>query len=586
MAGKSAILTVKILSDASQAGKGVDQATSKFDKFQSGLGKVTPYAVAAGAGLFAVGKSATDAAAKTEQAMGSLETVFGKQSSSVKKWAADSAQSVGLAESEYATLAAQVGGQLQNMGLSQDESAAATQRLIEQGADLAATYGGTTADAVGALGAALRGEADPAERYALALNQTKVNSELAAKGMDDLTGDALATAKAQTTLGLITEQAAASQGQFAREADTASGAAERNAAAWENARSNLGDALLPALTLVTQTFAALAGWVSQNTTFVLALGAVVAGFVVTVLAANAAIKIYQLTLVAWSAATKAVTIAQRALNAVMRANPIGIVITVIIALIAGIVALWKKNEGFRKFVTAAWKAIANVAKAAWNGIKSVVGSVIKWVTSRAKSMQSAVASVFRSISSTAKSVWNAIKSAASSAFNGIRSIVNGVVSTIKRLIRGIKSVASGVWNAIRSGATSAFNAILSPIRAVKSAFDTVISAIQRVIGWIGKIKMPSMPSWLSSVLPGGQRATLSVATSGAPGAAWSAPSLSGRAVGAPALSANAGGGGITINVTGTLNDTDSARAVRRVLRNDSRRRGGVQLDRRLFEVVS
>jgi hypothetical protein len=614
MAGKSAILTVKILTDASQAGKGVDQATTKLGKFSSGLSRVTPYAAAAGAGLVAFGKSTTDAAAKTEQAMGAVETVFGKSSGNVKSWAADAANSVGLAESEYATLAAQVGGQLQNMGFSQDESAKATQRLIEQGADLAATYGGTTAEAVEALGSALRGEADPAERYALSLNQTKVNSELAAKGMDKLTGDAATQAKAMATLDLVTAQSANAQGQFAREADTASGAAERNAAAWENAKSQLGEALLPALTAVTQTFAQLGTWVSQNTTLVLALAGVIATFVVGVFAANAAIKIYQATMVAWSVVTKSLTIAQRALNAVMRANPVGIVITVIVALIAAIVALWKKNAGFRDFVKGVWKTIANAAKVAWNGIKAAANAVVNWmrkaissvgnfingiwrkIASTAKTVWAgiravvnvyitAIKSIVRGLTAVAKGVWNAIKASASSVWRGIRTVVNTVVSSIKTILRSIQSVASSVWSSVKNAARTALNAILAPVRAVKSAFDSVVSAIRSVIGWISRIKFPSPPSWLSKVLPGGARATAPTGYAARSGG-FGVPQLRAGGFAAAPVLAGVVSGGITINVTGTLNDADSARAVRRVLRNDSRRRGGVVLDRRRFEGVS
>jgi hypothetical protein len=606
VAGKSAILTIKILSDASQAGKGIDQATGKFSKFQSGISKVTPAATAVAGGLALFGKAAVDSASKTQQALGAVDTVFGSSASSVRKWAEGAASSVGLAESEYATLASRVGGQLQNMGLSQDESAAATKRLIEQGADLAATYGGSTAEAVDALGAALRGEADPAERYALSLNQTAVNSELARKGMDNLEGSALQTAKAQTTLDLITGQSAKAQGQFAREADTAAGAGERNAAAWENAKASLGEALLPAVTAVTTAFAGLATWISQNTTTVTILAGVIGGLAVTILAINAAMKIYTATTAAWSAVTKVATVVQKALNAAFRANPIGFVITAIMLLVAGIVLLWNKNKAFRNFVTAAWKAIANAAKVAWNAIKQAVLSVVSWIVSRVKAMSAIVSAVWRAVRTGASSAWkgvrsvvgsvvswvsarirtiraiastvfNAVKSAASAAFNGVRTIVSGAVRIVKSVINSIKSVATGVWNAVKNGARTAFNAILTPIRAVKSAFDSVADAVSRVIGWIGRIKFPSPPSWLSKVLPGGARSAAPATMAAVPGARM-APT----AFGAPALAAApAGFGGLVqINISGTLNDADSARAVRRVLRNDSRRRAGVVMDRR------
>ena len=71
-----------------------------------------------------------------------------------------------------------------------------TGEMIQLGADLAAQFGGSSADAVAALSSALRGEADPAEKYGLALSQTAINAELMAKGQSKLTGKQLTAAKA------------------------------------------------------------------------------------------------------------------------------------------------------------------------------------------------------------------------------------------------------------------------------------------------------------------------------------------------------------------------------------------------------
>lgn len=646
--GKSAILTIKILTDASQSAKGIDEASGRLGKFQSGVSKVTPYAVAAGAALVAFGKSAVDSASRTQQAMGAVDSVFGKQAGTIKSWAADSASSVGLASSEYMEFASTIGAQLQNMGLSAKDATAGTGDLISLGADLAATFGGTTADAVGALSAALRGEADPAERYGLALNQTAVKAELAKKGLDKLTGEAATTAKAQTILEMATKQAGGAVGQFARESDTAAGSAQIASAKWEDAKSALGEALLPAVTAVTTALASMAGWMSQNSTAVtIALG-VVGGLVAVILTLNAALKVYntfqalgaaltarktaaQVTNtaatvagtsaeVAASSATKGLTVAQRALNAVMRANPVGIVITAIMLLIGGIVLLWNKNKGFRDFVKGAWKAISTAAIAAWNAIKRVVMAVLTWMSAKIRSVRAVISAVWsairssasaawngiksvvasvaawmaariRSLRATINAVWSAIRSAASSAWNGVRSIVSGVVASIKRIIQGVKSIANSVFNGIKNVARSAFNAILAPIRAVKSAIDSIANAVRSAIGWLGKLRFPSPPKWLSKIV--GRSAPAAVAPSAAaygaaagPSLLRSGPSLAGALAAVPGQLSGGLGGLVVINVSGTLNDVDAARAVRRVLRNDSRRRGGVVIDRRRSEAVT
>lgn len=70
-------------------------------------------------------------------------------------------------------------------------------------------------------------------------------------------------------------------------------------------------------------------------------------------------------------AAEGASIAQAALNAVMAANPIGIVVTAIAALVAAFVTAYKTNDEFREKVDAAWDAI-----------KSKIQAVTEWIKQR------------------------------------------------------------------------------------------------------------------------------------------------------------------------------------------------------------
>lgn len=102
-----------------------------------------------------------------------------------------------------------------------------------------------------------------------------------------------------------------------------------------------------------------------------------------------------------AAAIKVVTGAFGALNAVMLANPIGLVIVAIAALIAIFVLLWNNCEGFRQFWIDLWENIKEAVVVAWNAITEFLKSA--WET----------------ISSAALNIWNGIKDFFSNLWDGI-----------------------------------------------------------------------------------------------------------------------------------------------------------------------
>ena len=74
-----------------------------------------------------------------------------------------------------------------------------------------------------------------------------------------------------------------------------------------------------------------------------------------------------------NAATVAWTGAQWLLNAALNANPIGLVVVAVVALIAVFVIAYKKSETFRELVDKLWYAIQTGAEAAARVVKDTIG---------------------------------------------------------------------------------------------------------------------------------------------------------------------------------------------------------------------
>ena len=205
-----------------------------------------------------------------------------------------------------------------------------------------------------------------------------------------------------------------------------------------------------------------------------------------------------------------------ALNAVMLANPIGIIIAAIAALVAAFIYLWNTNEDFRNFwinlweeikqaVTAAGQAIASFLSSCWEGIKNIASSA--W-----EGIRTVITTVITAIQTLVTTAWNAIKAAITIVLNAIKTVVttawNSIKAVITTVLTAIRTVVTTVWNAIKtaimtvvntiksvitSGFNAAKNAVTTAVNAIKSgavnAFNAMLSSIKNVCGNIyGAVK--------------------------------------------------------------------------------------------------
>ena len=112
-------------------------------------------------------------------------------------------------------------------------------------------------------------------------------------------------------------------------------------------------------------------------------------FAVSLKAVNAG----QVLVAAWggivTGAVRAWQLAQAALNVVLTANPIGMVVVAIGALVAGAVAAYRNFEPFRNVVDGVWASVKELGSAVWNWLEPAfvkLGNVVKTVWGYLKSL--------------------------------------------------------------------------------------------------------------------------------------------------------------------------------------------------------
>lgn len=227
-------------------------------------------------------------------------------------------------------------------------------------------------------------------------------------------------------------------------------------------------------------------------------------------------------------------------NAVLAANPIGIIVGLIAALVAGLVYFftqttagkqiwqdfmtWIKNawQDISLFFTQLWSSIVqifnstvtaihdfvvpifntiasgiqiamnliwSVIQIAWQLIKVtiefVVGGIIAYIQFGFNTWVSIIQFAMNIIKSVITAVWNFIGPFIMGVVNGIKNAIsvawNAISSIISSVMNAIKAFIVPIWNSIKAAISSVMNAIKSVISSIWNSIKSVVSAAVNAI---------------------------------------------------------------------------------------------------------
>ena len=226
----------------------------------------------------------------------------------------------------------------------------------------------------------------------------------------------------------------------------------------------------------------MADFVGRNRAVIQPLAAAVAGAAVTFGVITVAVR-------TWAAA-------QAILNFALTANPIGLVIVAIGALVGLLIYAWRNSETFRNVVLGVLGAI----RTGWNILwESVLRPFFSWLSDRWDEHVLA----FRVVQVAFAIGWEAVKSAFGSARDFIQPVFSWLSDRWDEQVLAFQIVQAafkvgweavtsafgpardfiaGVWTSIRSGAESAVNFVIRQINFLIGAFNSAIDLANRLPG--------------------------------------------------------------------------------------------------------
>jgi hypothetical protein len=344
------------LAQAESALKGVDDsvktASAGMTSFVSKMKQVgaTMGVAFAGQQVVQFGKDVIMAASNMNESLAKMQVVFGENASAVEKWADTSSTAMGMSKQSAVEAAGTYGNLFQAFGLGQQPAQEMSTILVQLASDLASFNNTSIDDAILALRSGLSGETEPLKKFGVALSEARLKEQAMSMGLIKSTKEALTpAAKAQASYALIMKDTILAQGDFARTGDGTANTMRTLQANMENAKAALGAGLLPAFNALLAVLKPIIASMASFGKFLAANKEAVTVFIGVLAAGTAAWGLYTLAINASTIATKAWTL-------VTKANPIGLIITAVALLSAGMVMLWNKSETARKIMIEIGKA--------------------------------------------------------------------------------------------------------------------------------------------------------------------------------------------------------------------------------------
>ena len=392
-----------------------------------------------------------------------FDVVFGKNKDRVREWAkefGDAETGVGRSRLELEMMLSTLQDTLVPMGLERDAAADLSMELTELAVDVASFNNAMDADVIRDFQSALVGNHETVRKYGIVITEATLQQSALESGIISTKRQLTEQEKIQARINLLFAGTTDAQGDARRTADSFANTLKRARALGADLLVLWGQKLIPKATEFFELMIKGGSWLEANFNQVLASTAIVlqdvytitmtlAGAVGGYLLVTKSLVVWQKLQVLW---VNRAAIAQKGLNVVMKANPIGLVVGLLASLLGALMSVEGGFSAIKDVFMAFWSTTRDVFQNFWSIVKLVffgLSTPLRFAYNLVKEFATGFKNIFASMGDIVKGFWKIITGDFEDGWEMLKSGVNNLGVTLKTsLTTAIEETADPVNEAL------------------------------------------------------------------------------------------------------------------------------------------
>ena len=197
-------------------------------------------------------------ASDLEEVQNVVDVTFGEEGSKkIEKWANEATAKFGLTELQAKRYSSTLGAMMKSSGMSEDQIGEISMNLAGLAADMASFYNLPFDEAFGKIQSGMAGMSMPLRQLGIDMSETAVSAFAAAEGYEEAYSKMSEQQQMLIRYQYLMKATSDAQGDFARTADSYANSQRRITTGMDTLKAQLGEALLPIATTVSDAIADL-----------------------------------------------------------------------------------------------------------------------------------------------------------------------------------------------------------------------------------------------------------------------------------------------------------------------------------------